>query len=97
MAHTLLSSLPIRNFARVPVPSKVAFSLVTPRSGTVPFSVQCMHPSKISSSPEISRRSANYQPPIWQYDYIQSLRSEYAVHFLLLFSFVNFASAIRPF
>ncbi|KAK7853612.1 myrcene synthase [Quercus suber] len=77
MAHTLLSSLPIRNFARVPVPCKDPFSLVTPRSGTVPFSVQCMHASKISSSPEISRRSANYQPPIWQYDYIQSLRSEY--------------------
>ncbi|KAL4595817.1 hypothetical protein ACB092_12G119100 [Castanea dentata] len=77
MAHTLLSSLPIRNFARVPVPCKVPFSLVTPRSGTVPFSVQCMHASKISSSPEIWRRSANYQAPIWRYDYIQSLRSEY--------------------
>ncbi|KAK7834551.1 myrcene synthase [Quercus suber] len=33
--------------------------------------------SKISKSTDIVRRSANYQAPIWDYDYIQSLRSEY--------------------
>ncbi|KAG6650097.1 hypothetical protein CIPAW_06G019500 [Carya illinoinensis] len=33
--------------------------------------------NEISSQPNIVPRSANYQPPIWHYDYIQSLRREY--------------------
>ena len=27
----------------------------------------------------IVRRTANYHPPIWDYDYVQSLRSDYVV------------------
>jgi hypothetical protein len=75
-----LVSLPICNFSRVPHPCKDPISLVTYRKGIVPRPVQCMSASKISNSPNISRRSANYQPSIWNYDYIQSLKNEYVVH-----------------
>ena len=83
MALNLLASLPICNFPRAALPSRGSIhlkSLVTSRSDIVPGPVQCKVSSKISSSTDIVRRSANYQPPIWGYDYIQSLRSEYLVH-----------------
>ncbi|KAG7973866.1 hypothetical protein I3843_06G018500 [Carya illinoinensis] len=41
------------------------------------YPFQCKAINEISSQPNIVRRSANYQPPIWHYDYIQSLRREY--------------------
>ncbi|XP_030935583.1 myrcene synthase, chloroplastic-like [Quercus lobata] len=75
MALNLLASLPICNFNRLPpIPSKGPISLVKSRSGIV---VQCMPASKISNSSTILRRSANYKPTDWHYDYIQSLRNEY--------------------
>nr|POF27256.1 myrcene synthase, chloroplastic [Quercus suber] len=76
MALNVLASLPIYNFpSKGPIHLK---SLVTiSRSGIVPGPVQCMADSKISKSTDIVRRSAIYQAPIWDYDYIQSLRSEY--------------------
>ncbi|XP_030935776.1 myrcene synthase, chloroplastic-like [Quercus lobata] len=75
MALNLLASLPICNFNRLPpIPSKGPISLVKSRSGIV---VQCMPASKISNSPTALRRSANYQPTDWHYNYIQSLRNEY--------------------
>ncbi|XP_030936303.1 myrcene synthase, chloroplastic-like [Quercus lobata] len=80
MALNLFASLPICNFLRAALPSRGPThfkSLVTSRSDIVPSSVQCKVSNKISSSNDIVRRSANYQPPIWDYDYIQSLRSEY--------------------
>uniref|UniRef100_A0A2N9HUY7 Uncharacterized protein n=1 Tax=Fagus sylvatica TaxID=28930 RepID=A0A2N9HUY7_FAGSY len=76
MAHNLLASLSVCNFTRVLVPSRDPISFVTSRSG-IPRPVQCMPTSKISDSPNILRRSANYQPSIWHYDYIQSLKNEY--------------------
>ena len=72
MAHNLIASLPICNSTRVLVPSKDLISLVPSRSG-IPRPIQCMLTSEISDSPKIFRRSANYQPSIWHYDYIQSL------------------------
>nr|POF27249.1 myrcene synthase, chloroplastic [Quercus suber] len=80
MALNLLTSLPICNFPIEAFPSKGPIHLKVPisRSGIVPVGpVQCMANSKISKSTDIVRRSANYQAPIWDYDYIQSLRSEY--------------------
>ncbi|XP_075650034.1 myrcene synthase, chloroplastic-like [Castanea sativa] len=75
MALNLLASLPVCNFTRLPpIPSKGPISLVKSRSGIV---VQCMPASKISNSPTTLRRSANYQPSNWHYDFIQSLRNEY--------------------
>ncbi|KAK4572333.1 hypothetical protein RGQ29_030676 [Quercus rubra] len=75
MALNLLASLPICNFSRLPpIPSKGPISLVKSRSGIV---VQCMPASKISNSSTTLRRSANYQPTDWHYDFIQSLRNEY--------------------
>ena len=82
MALSLLASLPICNFPRAAIPSRgpIHFkSLVTSISDIVPRPVQCKVSSKISSSTDIVRRSANYQPPFWDHDYIQSLRSEYLV------------------
>lgn len=41
--------------------------------------VQHMVPIKMSHHHQtITRRSANYKPPVWSYDYIQSLSSEFA-------------------
>nr|POE83844.1 myrcene synthase, chloroplastic [Quercus suber] len=80
MALNLLTSLPICNFPIEAFPSEGPIHLKVPisRSGIVPVGpVQCMANSKISKSTDIVRRSANYQAPIWDYDYIQSLRSEY--------------------
>jgi (-)-alpha-terpineol synthase len=67
------------------LPLKRSLALVTYRSGNVPRPFQCMATDKISSNSNITtvRRSANYQPPIWHYDYIQSLTSEYVVNFFL--------------
>jgi hypothetical protein len=86
MAHNLLASLSVCNFTRVLVPSRDPISFVTSRSG-IPRPVQCMPTSKISDSPNILRRSANYQPSIWHYDYIQSLKNEYVVNFVIVFHF----------
>ncbi|KAM4076901.1 hypothetical protein ACJW30_12G099500 [Castanea mollissima] len=81
MALNLLLSLPTCNFPIAAFPSigPIHFkSLVTSKSDLVSGPVQCKVSSKISStSTDIVRRTADYQPPIWDYDYIQSLRSEY--------------------
>jgi hypothetical protein len=78
----------------VPI-SKSPVSFVISRSGTTaPRTFRCMATSEISSPSNIVRRSANYQPPIWHYDYIQSLTSVYVVYilitlFILLFLVFN--------
>ncbi|KAM3682796.1 hypothetical protein ACJW31_12G098900 [Castanea mollissima] len=80
MSLNLLASLLIFNFPRAALPSRgpIHFkSLVTSRSDIIPAPVQCKVSNKISGRTTIVQRSANYQPPIWDYDYIQSLRSEY--------------------
>ncbi|KAB1205568.1 Myrcene synthase, chloroplastic [Morella rubra] len=78
MALSLLASVPNFSFPRL-TPSKIPISLVTStRTGSVP-TFQCKAATtKISSHPVVARRSGNYQPTIWHYDYIESLRSEYA-------------------
>ncbi|KAK9220867.1 hypothetical protein WN944_009291 [Citrus x changshan-huyou] len=49
-------------------------SLGSPRScHFTPFRVQCL----VSAQSSVIRRSAGYEPSIWDYKYIQSLRSEY--------------------
>lgn len=58
--------------------------LSTPRSGcgvinTTCRPIQCQA-DRVTTSSTITRRSANYKPTIWSFDYIQSLTNEYAVN-----------------
>ncbi|XP_042952049.1 terpene synthase 10-like [Carya illinoinensis] len=70
----------IRNY-RPPtlLTSKQSFSALTKgKGGNVPHPFQSMAPEENTNlDSTIVRRSANYHPTIWHYDYIQSLRSEY--------------------
>ncbi|KAE8077316.1 hypothetical protein FH972_015888 [Carpinus fangiana] len=66
----------------LPLKRPIALGASRSRTGNnVPRpSHQCMATNEISISNSVSgtvRQSANYQPPIWHYDYIQSLTSEY--------------------
>lgn len=56
------------------------------RSGFASCPVQCVADiTRISNDKNIiARRSANYQPPIWNFDFVQSLQSQYTVTFLAL-------------
>ena len=43
---------------------------------------QCVAIStEVSDEKNFVRRSANYQPAIWDFDYVESLKSEYTVNF----------------
>ncbi|KAE8077313.1 hypothetical protein FH972_015885 [Carpinus fangiana] len=70
-----LASLSNGNFTRL-LPSKTPISSFV-KSTSVPPTFLCMATSQISTPSNIVRRSANYQRPIWHYDYIQSLTSVY--------------------
>ncbi|KAL4310676.1 hypothetical protein GQ457_01G047560 [Hibiscus cannabinus] len=69
MALRLLPSLPITGFI---TKHTKATNL---NSSTAPRFVTAM--ANVSDKNVVSRRSANYHPSIWQYDYIQSLNSNY--------------------
>ena len=81
MALNLLSSIPAAcNFTRLSLPlsSKV--------NGFVPPITRVQYPMAASTTTikpvdqTIIRRSADYGPTIWSFDYIQSLDSKYKVH-----------------
>jgi (-)-alpha-terpineol synthase len=71
------------------LPSKTPFSSYV-KSTSVPPAFQCMATTQISTPSNIVRRSANYQPPIWHYDYIQSLTSVYVVYISIYFFYLFF-------
>ena len=79
MALSMLAPNPILAFPRLQPPtrhcSRQGKSFSDSTSGLV---VQCLFASKVQDQTAV-RRSANYQPSIWDYDYIQSLRSNYVV------------------
>ncbi|KAK8630042.1 hypothetical protein V6N13_078853 [Hibiscus sabdariffa] len=75
MALSLLSSVPITSF--IPNHTK-AIDLRNPSVLRAPRSVVAM--ANVSDQKAGSRRSANYQPSIWPYDYIQSLKSNYKAY-----------------
>ncbi|XP_042482295.1 alpha-terpineol synthase, chloroplastic-like [Macadamia integrifolia] len=58
---------------------------------TRPFSHHCMslnirsHLNSLTSEPITKRRSANYQPNIWCYEFLQSLKSDYTISKSLFF------------
>ncbi|KAG6627296.1 hypothetical protein CIPAW_15G117300 [Carya illinoinensis] len=60
-------------------PKRPISALTSGKGGDVSHPFQRMAPEENSSiDSTIVRRSANYHPTIWHYDYIQSIRSEYA-------------------
>ncbi|XP_058207566.1 (-)-alpha-terpineol synthase-like isoform X2 [Rhododendron vialii] len=58
------------------LPSQTSASRVYAH-GRVQRTFRCMAVSLQTCKQNIVRRSANYQPPIWDYDYVQSLNSKY--------------------
>lgn len=47
------------------------------------------------SDQKIVRRSANYHPPIWEYDYIQSLKSDYLVYIYVYIIDISITIALK--
>ncbi|KAH7533008.1 hypothetical protein FEM48_Zijuj04G0084100 [Ziziphus jujuba var. spinosa] len=60
-----------------PTPSTPGVSFPTSKTGTSLGSIRIMANTKNSGESNIARRSANYQTPIWHFDYVQSLRSDF--------------------
>ncbi|KAJ0018634.1 hypothetical protein Pint_11399 [Pistacia integerrima] len=76
MALHQLTSIPATTFSRLP-PTNYRISIASfSRNVVFPSGVQCKASIKMCDE-TIVRRSANYQPSIWGFDYIQSLKSEY--------------------
>ncbi len=79
MSLNVCALVPLLSFTRLAATTRTGISLETNGSeSSAPRPVQCMAANKNSDS-TIIRRTANYQRPIWDYDYVQSLRSDYVV------------------
>ncbi|XP_075653682.1 terpene synthase 10-like [Castanea sativa] len=78
MSLFLHSSVPLLSFTKLPATARSCFSHKTNGSESrSPRTIQCMAAKRNSENSNIIRRTANYQRPIWDYDYMQSLKSEY--------------------
>ncbi|KAK7271342.1 hypothetical protein RJT34_27151 [Clitoria ternatea] len=78
MALLEFASLPVRFTWKNLLPLETKPSSLAIRSFYVPNSTQCRASYNVSEENQaITRRSANFKPSIWTYDYIQSLSSEY--------------------
>ena len=79
------------SFGRI---SGLGVSRLRSRAGPTICPVQCVADAKTfqqSTSHNIARRSANYGPPIWGFDYIQSIiTNENAVNFILISCIVTY-------
>ena len=95
MALHQFSSLPISAGNFISKPREFTgpiLNIARLRRGTNPSvlsnasrSVKCIVQERVSEGKDIiARRSANYQPPIWHFNFVQSLKSEY-VQVILLF------------
>ncbi|CAI9770284.1 unnamed protein product [Fraxinus pennsylvanica] len=56
----------------------IRFALGTTADSLASHAIQYRVLATTSCSQTVIRRSGNYKPPIWEFDYIQSLNSEYA-------------------
>ncbi|XP_024046987.1 gamma-terpinene synthase, chloroplastic-like [Citrus clementina] len=84
MAHQLIASVPAANFTRLQPRSCISlvgsFSMSN-SNGFCASPVQCTaaNATSVCEKAISNRRSANYQPSMWGYDYLQSLSNEYVV------------------
>ncbi|KAE9465979.1 hypothetical protein C3L33_02096, partial [Rhododendron williamsianum] len=81
MALALTSTVPTSLYTHFRLTSQVFIPPVKSICGQVSHTVRCnigVNPK--TSNEKIVRRSANWQPPIWDYDYVQSLNSKYVGH-----------------
>lgn len=69
------------------IPSRLTSQVKSGR-GQVLHTIRCIGVSPKTTNEKIVRRSANYQPPIWDYDYVQSLNSKYVVCQVIIDSFL---------
>ncbi|XP_058207561.1 terpene synthase 10-like isoform X1 [Rhododendron vialii] len=77
MALALTSTVPTSLYTHFRLPSQVFITPVKSIRRQVPHTVRCIGVSPNASDEKIVRRSGNWQPSIWDYDYVQSLNSKY--------------------
>lgn len=83
MALLQITSLPF-SFAKLPLPRETKSSYLEKRSFNLHGGTQPKASFKVyNTNQTITRRSANFEPSTWSYDYIQSLSTEYKVCFYL--------------
>ncbi|GMJ05278.1 terpene synthase-like sequence-1,8-cineole [Hibiscus trionum] len=75
MAFSLVSSVPICTFPRHTQCKR--FSSFHNHRLNVSSALQCKATAENSGEVDVVRRSANFQPTIWDDDYVQSLRSDF--------------------
>ncbi|XP_043804613.1 terpene synthase 10 [Manihot esculenta] len=68
-----LTSCPSCSLAKVPSRTR---TFILPRIGNFSNPLRCMIYPKLAKN-TTARRSANYQSPIWDFNFVQSLKSEY--------------------
>ncbi|XP_058006376.1 terpene synthase 10 [Hevea brasiliensis] len=74
MALQLFAPFSNCSFPKQPLRNHNPFRL--PKKGKISSPLGCMVSPKLAKK-TIVRRSANYQPSIWDYDFVQSLKTEY--------------------
>lgn len=98
MALLQITSLPF-SLAKLPLPRETKSSYLEKRSFNLHGGTQPKASFKVyNTNQTITRRSANFEPSTWSYDYIQSLSTEYKVCFYFkkirvsgfFFIFLNF-------
>jgi hypothetical protein len=80
MVIPILETIPFSFTKKMLSSSKKMFSSLAIWNPNFPRITHCKasyKDAKNHSNQTITRRSANFQPSIWTYDYIQSLSSEY--------------------
>ncbi|KAL5774671.1 hypothetical protein ACOSP7_012228 [Xanthoceras sorbifolium] len=74
-SSTFVTAIPVSSFTGIQRPRHVQQAITSSRI-RVYKPIQCVSTPKLESE-TIFRRSANYQPSIWDHDYLQSLSSVY--------------------